>query len=104
MLKINFEFRKGIFFIRLIGELKKETSKQVEKELTSLILDNQFKYVVINTNYLKSIDMDGLNYITKICYIIKEHQSDLIICDKLNIFKTLLNNNFPNISNELEVL
>jgi len=104
MLKLSFEFRKGIFFIRLIGNLSKDTSKQVENELKALIIDNKFKYIVINTNYLKTIDMAGLNYITKICYIAHECQSNLIICDKLNIFRTILNDNFPSISNELDVL
>ena len=104
MLKINFEFRKGIFFIRLIGDLKKETTKEVDHELKSLITDNQFKYIVINTNYIKTIDMSGLNYITEICFVAHKCQSNLVICDRLNIFKTLLNNNFPSISTELEVL
>lgn len=104
MLKINFEFRKGIFFIRLIGELSKETSKQILNEINELIINNGFKYIVINTNYLKSIDLTGLNYLTKTCYIAKEYKSNLIICDKSNIFKTLLNNNVPNIKDELEVL
>ena len=104
MLKINFEFRKGIFFVRLIGELSRETTNAIEKDLNALIIDNKFKYIVINTNYLKSIDLDGINYITKIYYMTKENQSNLVICDKSNIFKTLLNNNVPNISDELEVL
>jgi len=30
MLKINFEFRKGIFFIRLIGNLNNKNNKQNE--------------------------------------------------------------------------
>ena len=104
MLKLNFEFRKGIFFIRLIGDLSKETSMQIEKELKALITDNQFKYIVINTNYINKIDIDGLNYITKICYIAHKNESNPIICDKMHIFKTLLNDNFPTISNETEVL
>jgi len=104
MLKINFEFRKGIFFIRLIGELNKETSTQFENELKSLIVINKFKYIVINTNYLRTIDLSGLNYLTKICYIAYENQSNLVICDKSNVLKILLNGNVPNIKDELEVL
>ena len=104
MLKINFEFRKGIFFIRLIGELSKETSIQFENELKALIVDNKFKYIVINTNYLKTIDLNGLNYLTKICYIAYENESNLVICDKSNVLKTLLNETVPNIKDELEVL
>lgn len=104
MSEINFEFRKGIFFIRLIGELKKETSKQIFNELNELIVNNRFKYIVINTNYLKAVDLTGLNCLTKTCCIAKTCESNLVICDKTNIFKTLLNNNIPNIKDELEVL
>lgn len=104
MLKINFEFRKGIFFIRLIGDLTKETYLKNETKLMSLINDNRFKYIVINTNYLNKIDLNGLNYITKIYYITKENQSNLVICDKMKIFKTLLNENVLCIDDEIEVL
>ena len=104
MLKINFEFRKGIFFIRFIGDLTKETYSKEDNKLISLINDNKFKYIVINTNYLEKVDLDGLNYITKIYYMAKENNGNIVICDKLKIFKTLLNGNVPSISDEIEVL
>ena len=104
MLKINFEFRKGIFFLRLIGDLNKSSCKDKEDEIMELLIKNGFKYIVINTNYLKRIDLDGLNYIMKIYYMVRENESNLVICDKFNILSRLLNNNVPNIKNELEVL
>ena len=104
MLKLIFEFRKGIFFIRLIGNLNKDSYTLIEKEVKSLIEENQFKYVVVNTNYLETIDLTGLNYITKIYYLTKRNKINLVICDKTNLLKVLLNNNVPNINDELEVL
>ena len=104
MLKINFEFRKGIFFIRLIGNLKNKSYKEKDVELKKLIIENKFKYVVINTNYLKSVDLDGLNYLLEIFYITTENESNLVICDKNNIFKRLLNDNVPSIKEEVDVL
>ena len=104
MLKINFEFRKGIFFLRLIGDLDKTSYLEKEKEIRDLIINNQFKYIVVNTNYLKKIDFDGLNYITKIYYLTRESKSHLVICDRFNLFGRLLNDNVPSIKNELEVL
>lgn len=104
MLRINFEFRKGIFFIRLIGNLNKSNYLKKDKFLKDLIIENRFKYIVINTNYLKEVDLDGLNYLLEIFYITKENDSNLVICDKSSIFKRLLNNNIPSIKNELEVL
>ena len=104
MLEINFEFRKGIFFIRLIGNLNNQNYKQEERNLKDLITENNFKYVVINTNYLEKVDLDGLNYLLEIFYITRLNNSNLVICDKNNIFKRLLNNNVPSIKDEIEVL
>lgn len=104
MFNINFEFRKGIFFLRLIGELNKETYKTKEKEIKELITENKFKYIVINTNNLKRIDLDGINYLLEICNMTREVEGNIVICDRFNIIKELLNNNFPNIKDEIEVL
>ena len=104
MIEISFEFRKGIFFVRLIGDLNKESYKDIERELNELITRNKFKYIVINTNYLKRIDLIGLNYITEIVYITMESNSNLVICDRRNTISRLLNQSVPNIKTELEVL
>jgi anti-anti-sigma regulatory factor len=104
MLEINFEFRKGIFFIRLIGNLKNQNYIPEDEKIKSLILENKFKYIVINTNYLENVDLDGLNYLLEIFYITTRNESNLVICDKNNIFKRLLNNNIPSIKDEIEVL
>ena len=104
MLKINFEFRKGIFFIRLIGNLNNKNYITKDSFLKELIIENKFKYVVINTNYLNKVDLDGLNYLLEIFYITKINDSNLIVCDKNNIFKRILNSNIPSIKEEIEVL
>lgn len=104
MLKISFEFRKGIFFIRLIGNLNNQNYKQEDKRLKNLIMENKFKYIVINTNYLEKVDLDGINYLIEIFYLTKMNESNLVICDKSSIFKRLLNNNIPSIKEEIEVL
>ncbi len=104
MLKLNFEFRKGIFFIRLIGELNAEACHKIDTELTSLISLNKVRYIVLNTNYIVRADLAGLNYMVKIYYTARENNSNLVICDKFKIFNIILNNNVPLINNELEVL
>lgn len=104
MLKINYEFRKGIFFLRLIGELNKNNYLKNDDIISEIIKINKFKYIVINTNYLEKIDMTGLNYILKICNMIKESNSNIVICDKSKMINKLFNYNIPNIESELEVL
>ena len=104
MLKINYEFRKGIFFIRLIGNLNNKNYKQEDIKIKEIIIENKFKYVVINTNYLKKVDMDGLSYLLEIFDVTKDIESNLVICDKNSIFKRLLNDTIPSIKEEIEVL
>ena len=104
MLKINFEFRKGIFFIRLIGNMNKHTFKPKEKEIKALLIQNNFKYIVLNVNYLKKIDNDSLNYFSKIYKITKKNKSNLVLCDKFQILNKLMKVNLPSIADELEVL
>ena len=102
MLKTNFEYRKGIFFIRLIGEMNKENCKSKELEIKQILTWSNFEYVVINTNFLNKIDLDCLNSIAEICSITVK-QSNLVICDRFNILKKLINN-IPYIKDEIEVL
>ena len=104
MLDINFEFRKGIFFVRLIGDLTKDTYGLVSEKLEKLILENKFKYIVVNTDRIKRIDFTGLNFINQIYFLIKESESNLIICDKTKILTPFFSEYIPNIVSELEVL
>ena len=104
MLNINFEFRKGIFFVRLFGDLNRQTYTEKDDYLKELLTQDNFRYIVLNTNYLNTIDLDGISYITKILLMAKKSTTNLIICDKSRMFSTLLNNNIPSIEDELEVL
>ena len=104
MLKIIYEFRKGIFFIRLLGILNENNYQENELLLKKIISVNKFKYIVINTNYLEKTDLYGLNFILNIYNKIKEYDCNLVLCDKYQIVKKLYNLNIPNIKSELEVL
>ena len=101
MSNINFEFRKGIFFIRFIYEIKEESNNE---ELKKIILENRFKYVVLNTNYVKKINLYGLNYLMNLIYIVNATDSNVVICDKSKIINKLTNYSIPNITDEIEVL
>lgn len=102
MLKINYEFRKGIFFIRLIGDLDKKNYYKQEKYLYNLINYNGFKNIVLNTNMVRNVDLYGINYIACFYDILKENNQNLILCDKTNLWKDIFGNSIGNISSELE--
>lgn len=104
MLNVNFEFRKGIFFIRLFGDMSKQNFYNETEELKKIIIANEFKYIVLNTNYIHKIDLEGLNYLLELYYISKEFSSNLVLCDKTNVMSRLINSNIPHIKDEIEVL
>ena len=71
MLDISYEFRKGILFVRLCGELTKKTSYKLQKEITDMIRDNGITNVVFNISKLISIDEVGVNNLynnLELCY------------------------------------
>lgn len=104
MLDINYEFRKGIFFIRLIGEMNDKKYHNVKANLEELISINKFRYIVLNTNNINKIDLEGLKYILEIYQTSKKADSQLIICDKSNIINKLFLGLMPSIKDESEVL
>jgi len=104
MLNISYEYRKGIFFLRLIGELNQKSYLEQQSLIEEILTINKFKYIVINTNYLRKIDIIGINYLIKLCDISKRNNEKLVICDKNKTFSKLINYNIPNIKDELEVL
>ena len=87
------EFRRGILFIRLKGDLNKNTIKGV--------IDEDFKYVVLNLDNMYSIDSYSIKYINKIRKNIEYEDGKLIICDKYNTTSRLLTD-IPKISNEYD--
>ena len=77
MLKTNMEFRKGILFIRIKGDLCKETVKG--------IIDSDFKYIVLNIDDIYSIDSYSIKYLNKIYKSFESKSGKMVICDKFNI-------------------
>ena len=76
------EFRKGILFIRLKGDLNKDTIKG--------IIDKDFKYVVLNIDDMYSIDSYSIKYLNKIYRLYENNNNKFIICDKFNVSRKLL--------------
>ncbi len=92
MLKTSMEFSKGILFIRLKGDLNKDTIKG--------IIEKDFRYIVLNIDNMYSIDSYSIKYLNKI-YQEYNTYGKMIICDKFNISRKLLKD-IPKIDNERE--
>lgn len=92
MLDINFEFRKGVLFIRLRGELTKKNIHKLDEEVTILIRDNGIRNVVFNVSELNKIDLKGISrlfYNYELCK--KNRGISLLCCNNKNILDKIKN-------------
>ena len=71
MLDIHIGFKRGILFIKLIGDLNKSTVLKLNEEVTSLIEENQIRNVVFNVSKLKTIDDKKNEGLSLLCGINK---------------------------------
>ena len=99
MFKISTEFRKGIFFVRLVGRIDNEGYLE---EINHLIDKMGIQYLVLNINDLFDISLDSVKHIMNYNKQILKKKKHLFICDASNISNRLFKNTIPNIQNEIE--
>lgn len=80
MLEINMEFRKGILFIRLIGELTKKTYQKLNDEVTIMIKENGIRNIVFNIEKLNKIDMKGISFLYYNYELCNYNKGKIMIC------------------------
>jgi len=93
MLDINFEFRRGVLFIRLKGILTKSTVKKLDSEVTTLIRDNGIRNVVFNVSDLNKIDLKGISRLFYNYELCKKNRGVSLLCcvDNNNIHEKIKN-------------
>ena len=106
MLEIITEFRKGIFFVRLGGELTKNNYLLLRNEVSNLVKDNQIRNIVFNLENLNKIDIKGINELYYNFELSKKNKGFSLICgvnEKINeqIKKARINKYMTEIKNEL---
>ena len=91
MLDINFEFRRGVLFIRLRGILTKNTVKELDSEVTTLIRDNGIRNVVFNVSDLTKIDLKGISRLFYNYELCKRNRGVSLLCcvDNYNIHEKI---------------
>lgn len=100
MLKINMEYRKGILFIRLKGELTRFNYQSLNDYLIPLIDENGIRFIVMNLSYLSLIDNYGKDSIRTIISETKKNNGKGLICKP----KVRFDDTMRIIDNELSAL
>lgn len=80
MLNVGTEFRKGIFFVRLKGDLNKNTIYKLNKRVTNVVKKNGIRNIVFNLSNLKSIDTKGINSIFYNYELVRENEGRSLLC------------------------
>ena len=93
MLKTNFEFSRGILFIRIKGDLNKNSIKELKIK--------DFKFIVLNINNMYSIDSYSIKYLNSIYKMIQDKNGEMVLCDKYSISNKLLKD-IPRINKEYD--
>ena len=79
MLDILFEFRRGILFIKLEGEKKRETYAKYKNEIIFMIEQNGIRNVVINLQKVKNIDLKGINVLFYTYELLRDNRGILML-------------------------
>lgn len=81
MLKINLEYKCGILYVRLSGNLNKRTSSKLNRYLIPVIMKHGIKFLVYNLNELRSIDKIGRKALINGNKAINSNKGFAYICD-----------------------
>ena len=84
MLEIDMEYRKGVLFIRLHGELVENTIPVLEKEVTHIMKDYDIGNIVFNVEELNLIDMKGIHALIDHYELAKEKDGKVLMCGLKN--------------------
>ena len=100
MLKINLEYRKGILFVRLKGDLTKYTYQSLETYLIPVINKHGIKYLVYNLAGLTLMDNYGKAALKKGVAAVDRNAGKGVLCHA----KQALSEEFKVFDNELTAL
>lgn len=86
-MKIYTEYRNGILFVRLSGNLTKETVGKLNDKVTNLVNKVGIRNVVFNVEKLNSIDFKGINSLLYNYELVKKNEGRIFLCgnnEKIN--------------------
>jgi len=99
ILHISTEYRKGVFFIRLVGRIENE--KYLDK-INLLIEEIGISAIVLNIDKLNDVSLESIKHIINYNKRILKKKKHLLICDSNKRRNRLFKNIIPNIQSEIE--
>ncbi len=91
MLDVNFEFRHGVFFVRLYGHLTSSNKNKLD-EIKDIVIKNGIKFIAFNLENLDYIDEFGIDVLNRFYNETKMKNSKMFICNINKRIKYKINN------------
>lgn len=105
MLDVNFEFVKGILFVRLDGKLNHDNVHSVNTNLRDIISKGGLKYLVFNVS--NAVLEERISLFDDCNKLIKYNGGKMFICGLKHKIENVISSNYDScneISNELSAL
>ena len=80
MLKMDLEYEREVFFVRLSGSLTKKESYKINNYVVPVIKKHNIKHVVINLSNLNMLDESGVNAILNTKCTVKCNKGKIYLC------------------------
>lgn len=77
---MNFEFRKGILFIRFPGYLNRANVLEFKQRIDSFLFENGIRYFVFNFEHVQRIDEFAMNMIEENYQKVLSYQGRVLFC------------------------
>jgi len=81
MLKIDLEYERNIFFIRLNGTLNHHNISKINNYIIPVLKKHKIKYLILNLKHLKNINESLINAILNIKCTIKNNEGKMYLCE-----------------------
>lgn len=99
MLDVNFEFVRGILFVRLEGKINYDSISTINNSLTDVIKKGGIKYLVFNVT--NAVIEERVSMFDECNLLIKENGGKMYMCGLKNKLETIVSDSCEKITNEL---
>ena len=108
-MNLDMEYRKGILFIRIDGEITRKNIYKLNEEIIPVVLKHGLKYIVLNLEKVSYIDELGIDTLINLNTLVKRSGGESCLCNlinekiKITVNESKLNNMYKT-KNELSAL
>lgn len=79
-MRINTEYRGGILFVRLTGQLTINTVNKLRKKVTVVVGNNGIRNIVFNVSRISKIDYKGIHSLLYIYELATKNDGRVFMC------------------------